>query len=89
MIKEKVRGFCELLGFDPMYVANEGKVVMIVAGEDADRVIDQMRKHEYGRESTVIGEIVSDHPGKGWMETNIGGKRIIDMLAGEQLPRIC
>jgi len=80
---------CELLGFDPMYVANEGKIVVVVASEDAENVLEAMKAHEFGREARIIGEIVKDHPGKAWFKTAIGGNRIIDMLAGEQLPRIC
>jgi len=89
LVRENVRGFCELLGFDPLYVANEGKVVMVVASEDAERVVNAMKQDEFGIDSRIIGEITSDHFGKAWMATRIGGKRIIDMLAGEQLPRIC
>jgi hydrogenase expression/formation protein HypE len=85
----KVRGFCELLGFDPVYVANEGKVVIIVKAEDAEKVLTVMKGHEFGKDSTIIGEVCRDYPGKAWMQTGVGGKRILDMLAGEQLPRIC
>lgn len=88
-VAEGVRGMCELLGFDPMYVANEGKVVVIVPGAEAGKVLDTMRRHEFGRESRIIGKVVADHPGKAWLRTAVGGNRIIDMLAGEQLPRIC
>lgn len=84
-----VRGMCELLGFDPLYVANEGKVVMVVSAKDAQNVLDIMQANEFGKQASIIGEIVDNHHGKGWIETIIGGKRIIDMLAGEQLPRIC
>ena len=89
IIHPKVRGYCELLGFDPIYVANEGKVVIIVRAADAGRVVEAMKKHELGRDAAIIGEVSPDHPGKAWMQTGIGGKRILDMLAGEQLPRIC
>ncbi len=89
VVKESVRGMCELLGFDPLYVANEGKVLMVVAEKDAQKVLDIMYSNELGKEAAIIGEIVDEHHGKGWIETGIGGKRIIDMLAGEQLPRIC
>jgi len=88
-VDQKVRGFCELLGFDPLYVANEGKVVMIVSEEDSARVLEVLRKNEFGKHASIIGEVSSDYPGKAWMQTGIGGKRILDMLAGEQLPRIC
>lgn len=88
-IKDEVRGMCELIGFDPLYIANEGIVVMIVGSEDADSVLQTLRKNELGKHASIIGEITSDHPGKAWVRTEIGGRRIIDMLAGEQLPRIC
>ncbi len=80
---------CEMLGFDPLYVANEGKVIMIVSDADSDKVLQIMHKNQFGKQAAVIGEIVDSHHGKGWITTTIGGKRIIDMLAGEQLPRIC
>ncbi len=89
LIDEGVRGMCELLGFDPMYVANEGKVVIVVAADDADKALKAMQKHEFGKNARIIGEVVPEHPGKAWLKTAIGGNRIIDMLAGEQLPRIC
>jgi hydrogenase expression/formation protein HypE len=88
-VKESVRGICELLGFDPLYVANEGKVLMVVGKEDAEKVLDALKSHALGKDSTIIGEVVSDHPGKSWINTSVGGKRIIDVLSGEQLPRIC
>jgi len=88
-LNENVRGMCELLGFDPFYVANEGKIVMVVHEEDAEKVINVMRQNEFGKEASIIGEIVDNHHGKAILKTGIGGKRIIDMLAGEQLPRIC
>jgi hydrogenase expression/formation protein HypE len=88
-VNENVRGMCELLGFDPFYVANEGKVLIVVRKDDADKALSVMQKHEYGTQSSIIGTITEDHPGKAILITEIGGKRIIDMLAGEQLPRIC
>lgn len=88
-VRESVRGFCELLGFDPLYVANEGKVVIIVAPEDEEKTLSAMKSNEFGKESRVIGEVTGEYPGKCWLSTQVGGKRIIDMLAGEQLPRIC
>ncbi len=88
-LHESVRGICELLGFDPFYVANEGKVIMIVPPEEAEKVVDTLHHSEYGKEAALIGEITAEHPGKGWITTGIGGRRVIDMLAGEQLPRIC
>lgn len=88
-IDPKVSAFCELLGFDPLYVANEGKVVVIADPAESQKILDTMQKHELGINARIIGEISSDYKGKAWMNTLIGGKRIIDMLAGEQLPRIC
>lgn len=88
-VRPKVRAFCELLGFDPYYVANEGKVVLVAGADEAGKVLAAMKDHEYGRDACVIGEITADHRGRAWAETGIGGKRILDMLAGEQLPRIC
>jgi len=70
-------------------VANEGKRVIVVSAEDAVTVLKAMQSHEFGKDARIIGEIVEDHPGKAWLKTAIGGNRIIDMLAGEQLPRIC
>jgi hydrogenase expression/formation protein HypE len=80
---------CELLGYDPMYVANEGKFVMIVTAKDAQKVLDAIKKHPLGKDSAIIGEVTDEHHGKAWINTSVGGKRILDMLAGEQLPRIC
>ncbi len=88
-LKPQVAGICELLGFDPLYLANEGKLLAIVAAEHAGRILDVIRQNEYGRDAAVIGEVVADHPGRVTMETRIGGHRIVDMLTGEQLPRIC
>ncbi|MDD3877183.1 MAG: hydrogenase expression/formation protein HypE [Bacteroidales bacterium] len=88
-VNENVRGMCELLGFDPFYVANEGKVILVVHPDDAELVLETMKLHELGKDASIIGEIVEAHPSKAILNTGIGGKRIIDMLAGEQLPRIC
>jgi len=88
-VTSQVRSFCELLGFDPLYVANEGKVVIISSKESADQVILSLKKSEYGKGAEIIGEICGDYPGKAYLNTIVGGRRIIDMLAGEQLPRIC
>jgi hydrogenase expression/formation protein HypE len=88
-ISENVNGLCEILGFDPFYVANEGKIIVVVHPDDSQKVIDAMQKSEFGKNAAIIGKVVEDHPGKAILITEIGGKRIIDMLAGEQLPRIC
>ncbi|MBE0649991.1 MAG: hydrogenase expression/formation protein HypE [Bacteroidales bacterium] len=89
VIGEGVRGMCELLGFDPLYVANEGKVLMVVEAADADKTISLMHEHSFGKEASIIGEISESHKGKAWLNTVVGGKRIIEMLSGQQLPRIC
>jgi len=86
---EQVRGACEILGLDPLYVANEGKVLAIVAPEVADRVLAVMRQHPLGQEAAIIGEVVEEHPGKVFLRSRIGGMRVVDMISGEQLPRIC
>ena len=88
-VRPEVNAACELLGLDPLYVANEGKVLVLVAPEDADQVLHKMRQHPLGRESCIIGRVVSEHPGRVILHTCIGGRRIVDMLSGEQLPRIC
>jgi hydrogenase expression/formation protein HypE len=89
LVRETVRGACEVLGLDPLYVANEGKLVAIVAAEAADEIVKHMRQHPLGREGVVIGEVVADHAGMVLMKTEIGGTRILDVMFGEQLPRIC
>jgi hydrogenase expression/formation protein HypE len=88
-INEQVKGACEILGFDPLYVANEGKLLSIVPAEAADRILSVMRQHPYGREAAIIGGVVENHPGFVTMKTRVGGNRVVDMLSGEQLPRIC
>ncbi|MGE5345905.1 MAG: hydrogenase expression/formation protein HypE [Acidithiobacillales bacterium] len=88
-VSEEVRGACEILGFDPLYVANEGKCLVIVAPGAADAALDALRRHPLGRSAARIGEVVADHPGKVVMKSRIGGLRIVDLLTGEQLPRIC
>jgi hydrogenase expression/formation protein HypE len=84
-----VRGACELLGLDPLYVANEGKLVAIVARESAKAIVDAMRRHPLGADAAVIGHITGAHRGMVTMRTLFGTSRIVDMLAGDQLPRIC
>lgn len=88
-VSEAVCGACELLGFDPLYVANEGKLVAVVAAEGAGDLLDIMRRNRYARQSAIIGEVVADHIGRVVMRTAMGASRIVDMLVGEQLPRIC
>lgn len=88
-IREEVRGACEILGFDPLYVANEGKLLAIVAPERADDALAAMHTHPEGREAAIVGEVCADHPGRVFLRSRIGGLRVVDMLSGEQLPRIC
>jgi hydrogenase expression/formation protein HypE len=78
-----------MLGFDPLYVANEGKLVAIVPPEDADRVLKAMRKNRYGKKAAIIGEVGTEKPGRVVMKTILGASRIVDMLVGDLLPRIC
>ncbi|RME76469.1 MAG: hydrogenase expression/formation protein HypE [Chloroflexi bacterium] len=88
-IWDAVRGACEILGLDPLYVANEGKMLVIVAREAADAVLAAMKDHPLGREAAIIGEVVEEHPGRVFLRSRIGGSRVVDMMSGEQLPRIC
>jgi len=88
-LKNEVAATCELLGFDPLYLANEGKLLAFVSPSDTDAVLAAIRENPFGKDATVICEVVEDHSAKVIMETRIGGSRIVDMLAGEQLPRIC
>ena len=88
-VKDEVLGACEMLGFDPLYVANEGKMIAIVAEEDAASILKVMKKHRYGKDAAIIGEVIADHPGRVVMKTALGSSRIIDMLVGDLLPRIC
>jgi hydrogenase expression/formation protein HypE len=88
-VRPAVAGVCELLGFDPLYVANEGKLIAIVPAADADAVLGAMRQDAHGADACEIGEVVAETPGKVFMKTRIGGSRIVGMLTGEQLPRIC
>jgi hydrogenase expression/formation protein HypE len=88
-VRETVKGACEILGLDALYVANEGKLVAIVAAETADDIVRRMRQHPLGGEAVVIGEVVADHAGMVLMKTEIGGTRVLDVMFGEQLPRIC
>jgi hydrogenase expression/formation protein HypE len=88
-VNPEVAGICELLGFDPLYLANEGKLLCFVPADQADDVLAAVRKDAFGHAACIIGEVVADHPGRVVLKTRIGGERIVDMLAGEQLPRIC
>lgn len=88
-VHPSVRAACELFGLDPLYVACEGRLVAIVDERDADAVLMAMRSHPFASESMMIGEVVGDHVGRVVLKSSIGGKRILDRLSGEQLPRIC
>jgi hydrogenase expression/formation protein HypE len=88
-VRDAVRGACELLGLDPLYVANEGKLVAFCAAQDADRLLAVMRGHPLGGDASIIGEVVAEPNRFVQLKTAFGGTRIVDWLAGEQLPRIC
>jgi hydrogenase expression/formation protein HypE len=88
-VRPEVRGACEMLGLDPLYVANEGKLMAVAPPADADRLLEAMRRHTLGRNAAIIGEVVADHAGMVTMHSVVGGERVVTMLMGEQLPRIC
>jgi hydrogenase expression/formation protein HypE len=88
-LRPEVKGFCEILGLDPLYLANEGKIVVIAPPDEAEAALGAMRRHPLGRDACAIGRAVEGEPGRVTMRTLLGGKRIVDMLVGEQLPRIC
>jgi len=88
-VREEVKAACELLGLDPIYVANEGKMVAVVDPADANKILARMKKNNYGRDAAIIGEVTKEHPGRVVMKTKLGPSRIVDMLSGELLPRIC
>ena len=89
LVHDSVRAACELLGLDPLYVANEGKLVAVMAPTDAEKVLARMKQNKYGADASIIGEVTDDHKGKVIMRTRLGASRIVDMLSGELLPRIC
>ncbi len=88
-LRQEVRAACEMLGLDPLYVANEGKLVAVVAEEQAEGVLAVMRRHPLGKDAIIIGEIITEKRGKVMMRTRMGPTRLVQMLAGELLPRIC
>jgi hydrogenase expression/formation protein HypE len=88
-VREEVKGACEILGLDPLYVANEGKLVAIVSADIAERLVTRMKENIYGRDACIIGEVKAEPQGIVALKTGFGGTRIVDMLVGEQLPRIC
>jgi hydrogenase expression/formation protein HypE len=88
-VNKAVLAACELLGFDPLHIANEGKLAAAVAAEDAESILEAMKRNKYGGGAAIIGEVVEEHPGQVVMKTSLGASRIIDMPVGELLPRIC
>ena len=88
-VREGVREACELLGFDPLYLACEGRTIVVVAEDDEAKVLRVMKKDPLGKSSAVIGRVTAEHKGKVYLKTKSGGKRLVEMLSGEQLPRIC
>ena len=88
-IREQVKAFCEILGLDPLYLANEGKIVVVAPPQDAEAALAAMRAHPLGLGATMVGRIVASDVARVTMRTVFGGQRIVDMLIGEQLPRIC
>ena len=88
-LRQEVAGASEILGLDPLYIANEGKLIAIVAPDRADMIRGIMRNNRYGKEAAIIGTVTEEFPGRVILKTKVGGSRIVDMLAGEQLPRIC
>lgn len=88
-VRQSVQGACEVLGLDPLYVANEGKLLAFVSPQMAEPVLAEMREHPLGRAAAIIGHAIAAHPGMVLMKTGIGGTRVVDVMYGEQLPRIC
>ncbi|MGD8230070.1 MAG: hydrogenase expression/formation protein HypE [Desulfobacteraceae bacterium] len=88
-IRPSVAAACEILGLDPLYVANEGKCLVIVSKNEAKKILRTMKKNSYGKGSVIMGEVTAENPGRVLLKTKIGGTRILSMLTGEQLPRIC
>ena len=88
-VPDDVRAACEVLGLDPLYVANEGILLAFVPKNDAENVLEALRSHSLGCGATLIGDVVAKHPGVVALRTSLGGTRIVDLLPGDQLPRIC
>jgi hydrogenase expression/formation protein HypE len=88
-VAKAVLAACELLGLDPLYIANEGKLVAVVNAKDVDAVLEKMKRNKYGKNAAIIGEVVDKHHGRIAMKTALGASRIVDMPVGELLPRIC
>lgn len=88
-VKPAVAAACEMLGFDPLYIANEGKLIAIVSPEDAPKILEKMHQTKYGEDAVIIGQVEETPPGRLLLKTSLGSTRIVDLLAGEMLPRIC
>jgi len=88
-VKASVQAACDMLGLDPLYCANEGKLICVVAAQDAQKVLEAMHSTEEGRDAAIIGTVTDLYPGKLVMGTNYGGRRVLQKLTGAQLPRIC
>jgi hydrogenase expression/formation protein HypE len=88
-LRPEVKAACEMLGLDPLYVANEGKLIAVVPPDAASRVLDAMRALPLGRDAALIGEVVGGHAGMVVLRSRVGGTRVVTLLTGEQLPRIC
>ncbi|MDD2498189.1 MAG: AIR synthase-related protein [Desulfitobacteriaceae bacterium] len=88
-VRETVRSACEIFGLDPLYVANEGKIAVIVPKNQVEAGLHALKKHTYGREAAIIGKVQGGYPGKVYLETAIGGSQVIGVMVGGQLPRIC
>jgi hydrogenase expression/formation protein HypE len=88
-VREDVRGACEILGLDPLYVANEGKCLAIVAPGAAESVLESMRADPLGAGAAIVGEVTAESPGRVLLRSRVGGLRVVEMMSGEQLPRIC
>jgi len=88
-LTEEVKGACEILGLDPLYIANEGKVLIFVPESEAEKILNVLRNNKFGKDAAIIGQVTNDDPGMVIMKTLIGSSRIVDMISGEQLPRIC
>jgi hydrogenase expression/formation protein HypE len=88
-MREEVKAFCEILGLDPLYLANEGKIVCVVPKDEQAAALQSLRGHPLGRGAAIVGHVTGESPGRVVMNTAFGGRRIVDMLVGDQLPRIC
>ncbi len=88
-LRPEVAGACEMLGLDPLYVANEGKLVAVVPPDRAAAALHALRSHPLGRNAAIVGRVVAEHPGLVTMRSRVGGQRVVTLLMGEQLPRIC